>query len=234
MEQGVNGQVANPAPEAEQKSSDKEVNLRRLAQAKERAEQERDQKAAENAQLLQKLQQFESRQMVDNDDDNDLVDDGYVEARKLRKTLSRFEQKLDQKIEKKAEEKARFLLEEERQKSFMFRLKAEYPDFDQVVTDEAANKFQTQFPGLAESILRNPDEYERRKLAYEAIKGLNTQEKKVQEKSMQEKVDQNRRNLYFTPTGVAEGAKPMGDFSAEGKKAAFEKMKALQRQARSV
>lgn len=231
-QESVTGQVATPQnPVAEQRPSDKEVNLRKLAQAKERAELERDQERAEKAQLLQRLQHLESSSSSDIDDDLD--DDGYVESKKLKRTLSKFEQKLEQKIERKAEEKARLLLDEERQRSSIYHLKTEYRDFDQVMTEDAVNKFAEKFPAMASTIMEIPDEYKRKKMAYETIKNLGIHEKQ-KEVTAQERVDKNQKNLYYTPSGIGTSSSNMGDYSSTGKKAAFEKMKALSKSARGV
>lgn len=229
-EQSVNGQVANPQnPVADEKPSNREENLRNLVKKAERAEMERDQERAEKAQLLQRMQELEARMNQSNSsDDLELEDEGYIETRKLKKVLARFEQKIDQKMDQKTEQNARRLLDEERQRSSIYHLKTEYRDFDQVMTEDTVNRFAEKHPGMANTIMKIPDEYERKKMAYEAIKTLGLHEKKS-ETPIQERVDRNQKNLYFTPSGVGTSSHPAGDFSKSGQKAAYEKMKSLAR-----
>jgi hypothetical protein len=101
------------------------------------------------------------------------------------------------------------------------------PDFEEVVTDESANKFADRFPEWANTILSEPDNYKKRKLTYEAIKGMGLSKKP--DMAIQEKVNQNQRNPYYYPSTVGTGAVQMGDFSDSGKKSAYEKMKSLKK-----
>lgn len=225
-QQSVNVEAANPqAPATDQKPSDKEINLRRLAQAKEKAEMELEKERAEKAEILQRLQHLESSNTSSLDDDLD--DDGYVEARKLKKTISRLKNELKQDFKQEVQSEARRLLEEEKQKDFHFRVKAEMPDFEKVVTDESANAFADKFPEWANAILSEPDNYKKRKLTYEAIKGLDLHQKP--QKSIQEKVTANQKNPYYYPSSIGSGGNSVGDFSDTGKKSAYEAMKALQK-----
>lgn len=228
-QQSVKEEVApSENPSAEQQTSDKEVNLRRLAQAKERAEMALEKERAEKADLMQRMQQMEATKSSLQEDD-DLEDDGYVESKKLKKTLSRFEQKLEQKFDQRVEEKARRMMDEERKKDMAFRQKTEMPDFDKVVTDEAAHKFEESFPEWAQTILQQKDEYVRRKLAYEAIKGTSVNLSK-KDNDVQERVNKNQRNTYLVPEAIGSGViKAGGDFSETGKKSAYQQMKNLQK-----
>lgn len=200
----------------QQKQADKEINFARLRQEKEYLAQELQKSNAERDRLLQQSRNNQS----ENDEDDS--DEPYVDHKKLNKRLAR----LEKDFEVKAEEKARKMIEEDRQRNFMSRLKSEYSDFDQILTEETATKLEQVNPKLAQMILQIPDEYQRRAMAYEAIKtaGLH---KKPETSSIQDKVNQNQRNPLNIPSSSGSAPSGMGDYSEAGKKAAYAKMQEL-------
>ena len=96
-----------------------------------------------------------------------------------------------------------------------------------------AEKLAQKDPELAETILSMPESFERQKLVYKNIKalGLHLPEQKAQ--SIQEKVDANRRNPYYQPSGIANAPyASQGDFSPQGQQQAYNKMRELQKKMR--
>jgi hypothetical protein len=78
-----------------------------------------------------------------------------------------------------------------------------------------------------------PDTFERQQLVYHNIKQLGLHKPKVQEPTIQQKIDQNRRSPFYHPSNVsAGGGMPPGDFSEEGMRLAHEKMEKLRKNLR--
>lgn len=196
--------------------SDKELNFRRLEQ---KYQQELAQERAERARLTQEL---ESRTKQSNQDDDD-DDEPYVDKKKLNKTLERFGQQTQKQTQGDINNAVHAALKEERKANWL----KQNSDFYEVL--KHADKFAEHDPELAETILEMPEGFERQKLVYKNIKALGIDKPASKQPSIQEKVDANRRSPYYQPSGV--GTAPyanVGDFSQQGQKSAYDKMKQLQ------
>ena len=80
-----------------------------------------------------------------------------------------------------------------------------------------------------ESIVSNPDEFEKQKLAYKTVKHLGLHKPKETPQDIQAKIEANKKNAAYQPSQI--GSAPYantGDFSAAGQKTSYEHMKALQ------
>jgi hypothetical protein len=205
-------QVENAPVVAEQKPNDKEYNFRQL-EAKYKTEIERERQA--RLEIERKLQELSQTQAAHEEDDSE----PYVNSQRLEKKLARFGQSTQSEIQK-AMEKAKIDAKDELKQELWLE---NNPDFFDVL--QHADKFAQNNPMLAETILKMPDNFERRKLVYANIKAMNLHKPVSKEPSIQEKIDSNRRNLYYQPTGVGNAPfQPQGDFSESGKKAAYQKM----------
>lgn len=209
-------------PSVTQKASDKDVNFARLRQERELLAYELE-KANVERQRLQ--EQINARSSIPHEDDED--EDGYIEPEKEIKRLKKALKVSKLESQKQAEQIARRVVEEENKKNFMYRLKADHHDYDAVVNDDTVLKLEQQFPSMAKIIGNIPDEFERRKMAYEIIKDKGLHKPKREESTAQQKIDSNRKSLYYTPPSAAPGPSAMGDFSQAGRKAAYEKMRGL-------
>jgi hypothetical protein len=221
--------------QADVKQNDKEYNFARLRQEKERAIAAAEQAYAEKARLeaeIEKIRLQASKvrapEFEENEDDDD---EPYVNRKGLKKVLSKFDQNIESKIDERAQAIAKRILEEERQKNFVFQLKSEYRDFSDVVTADTLEKLQTTNPKMARIIDQMPDGYEKGQMVYETIKTMGLHKKP--EPSVKEKVEQNMRNPYYYPSTAGHGSAQMGDYSEAGKKAAFDKVQALKSSRRS-
>jgi hypothetical protein len=215
-------------PTDAQKASDKEYNF---AQMRKQLDHERQEKQKFEARLaeLEHQRAATARKPYKDDDDDDDTDEPYVDEKRLKKKLSKFEENLDKKIEQKAEEKARTLIDEERRNNYL----RENADFNDIMNPDLLQKFHDKFPKLTESILRMPDGFERQKLVYEGVKALGLHKKEEPKESIQGKIDQNKKNPYYMPSG--QGSAPYGnngDFSPTGQKSAYAKMQELKRNLR--
>lgn len=211
-------QVQNQVQVQETKSNDKELNFRAM-EAKHRREIEQERQA--RLELEKKIQEIESKKNNYQEEDDD---EPYVDHKKLEKKLSSFERKLEEKIDKKAEERARMLLDRKEEEDW-FR---NNNDFENVLNEDNLMKLVNKAPGLAESIKKMPDGFEKQKLVYNTIKTMGIDKPEQKQPSIQEKIDANRRSPYYQPSGV--GSAPYasaGDFSPSGQKNAYEKMQEL-------
>lgn len=222
------------AVQGEAKQNDKEFNFARLRQEKERAVAAAQDAIAEKERLQQEVEkvraQAEKMRVPEIDEDED-DDEPYVNRKGLKRVLSKLDQSIESKIDERAQAIAKRILEEERQKNFVFQLKSEYRDFNDVVTSNTLEKLQEVNPRMAAIIERMPDGYEKGQMIYETIKTMGLHKKP--EASVKEKVEQNMRNPYYHPSTAGQGTVAMGDFTEAGKKAAYEKVEQLKKQRRS-
>lgn len=203
--------------QSEQKVSDKEFNFRAQEAKYERLVQQERQEKERMARELEEMK----RQRAPREEEDD--SDPYVDNKKLDRKFKNFAAEIDDKIDKKAEEKAYRLLEKREQEMWL----EQNPDFYDVVQNHV-QRFYEKAPRLAETILKMPDNFERKKLVYHNIKTMGIDQPEPKQSSIQEKVDANRRSPYYTPSGVAAGPyAPVGDFSDAGKKTAWEQVQKL-------
>lgn len=235
--EGVKTEVApvDQAVQGEGKQNDKEYNFARLRQEKERAIATAEQAIADRQRLeaeVEKIRGQQSKMQVSELDDEDGVDDEpYINRKGLKRVLSKLDQSIESKIDERAQAIAKKILDEERQRNFVFQLKSEYRDFGDVVTAETLERLDKTNPRMAATIDRMPDGYEKGQMVYETIKTLGLHKKP--EASVKEKVEQNMRNPYYHPSTAGQGATAMGDFTPAGQKAAYDKVQALKNARRS-
>ncbi len=199
--------------------SDKELNFRKLeAKYQQELGAERARREDMEKRLNEMSQTQNHVQEVEEDDP-----EPYVDHKRLEKKLAKFGQSNQSQIEKAMNQAKVQAKEELKQEMFL----ENNPDFYNVL--ELADKFAERSPKLAENILRMPAGFDRQKLVYQTIKELGLHKDPVRETSIQEKVDAARRSPYYQPTSV--GAAPyqsVGNYSPDGQKQAYDKMKELQ------
>ncbi len=199
--------------------SDKELNFRKLeAKYQQELGAERARREDMEKRLNEMSQQQNQVQEVEEDEP-----EPYVDHKRLEKKLAKFGQSNQSQIEKAMQQAKVQAKEELKQEMFLDN----NPDFYHVL--ELADKFAEKSPKLAENILRMPAGFDRQKLVYQTIKELGLHKDPVKESSIQEKVDAARRSPYYQPTSV--GAAPyqsVGNYSPDGQKQAYDKMKELQ------
>jgi len=204
-------------------TNDKEINFRKLEA---RYEQQLAQERSARLDAEKRVQEFSQKQTHADDDDDD-PSEPYVEKKKLAKTLNRFGEQTKQQTQSDIKQAVNEALAEERRTNW---LKAN-PDFQEVM--QHADKFAMKDPELADSILEMPNTFERQKLVYKNIKAFGLHKPEEPKQSIQQKVDENKRSPFYHPSGV--GTAPYsnaGDYSPNGQKQAYEKMKQLQQKVR--
>lgn len=206
------------------KQNDKEYNF---AQIRQQLERERNEKAALE-QELEKTKRLAQERLSPSQEDDDHYDEPYVDPKYLEKKLAKFGSRAKQETEEKINNAVQKALAEERKNGWL----KSNPDFYDVM--QHAQKLADNDPELAETILAMPDTFERQKLVYKNIKALGIHNPPEEKKSgIQEKIQQNQRNPYYQPSGVA--AAPYGmmvggkNYSESEGKQAFSKMKELQK-----
>ncbi len=142
----------------EQAAPTPQESFRELRLKMERIERERD----EYARMVQQMQQ--PKQEQEDEEEIRLNPDDLVEG----KHLSAYEKKL-RKIEKKLQQQS----QQNAAMNAEAMIRIEMPDFDKVVTKDAVQALQYQYPELAESIANNNNLHSKAKAAYQAIKKLN-------------------------------------------------------------
>jgi hypothetical protein len=212
---------ATPPPAQE----DKENNFRML-ERKYQKELERERAARMEAErIAQEATQRKSTPPIEEDEDEA---EPYVDHKKLKKKLQRFEEHTTQKTKTEIEKAVQMALTQERQNNWL----KSNNDFEEIM--QHADKLHELDPDLAESILEMPNTFERQKLVYKNIKALGLHKPKVAPSTAQQNIDNNRKNVYYQPSGQA--APPYqqsgGDFSPEGQKRAFNKMQELKNKLR--
>ena len=201
--------------------NDKEINFQKQRQMYEaQLAQEREQRAKTEAEL-QKYKQGPPRQDLDDDSDDS---EPYVDHKKLKKTVNQFGQQMKQETSTIVQQEVHKALQEERRQNWL----KQNPDFSNVMNSDVIQKFADADPELAQTILEMPDTFERQKLVYRNIKALGLDKPAVKQPTIQEKIDANRRSPYYQPSGVGNAPyQSVGDFSEQGQKNAYEKMKEL-------
>ena len=203
----------------DQKPNDKEHNFRAIEarlQQERAARLEAEKKADEALRLVQEIKQ----QKIQDDDDNS--NEPYVDDKRLEKKLNKFGQNTQSEIQKAMELAKQNAKQELKQEMWL----ESNPDFYQVL--QLADKFAQKAPKLAEHILKMPDSFERQQLVYQNIKEMGLDKPEQKQPSVQDKIDANRRNPYYQPTGIANSPyASSGDFTQQGQKEAYKKMQEL-------
>jgi len=213
-----------PAQVTEQKPSDKELNYRKLeARYQAQLEQERQgrldaEKKAQELSERQKQPQHEEEEEDDNDP--------YVEKKKFKKELQKVSQKTKQETLSDVQKAIQDAKLEAKREAWLDL----NPDCEEVL-EKYVDEFAIKAPALAKSFMNMPKSFERQQAVYHAIKELGLDKPKMKEKSVQDKIDENRRSPYYQPSNIGNApyAGPQGDFSKAGQKAAYEKMQELKR-----
>jgi len=147
-------------PEPAVAEAPKERNLRILRERAERIERERD--AA-----IQRLSEIEARNKPADSPEEDysinLGADDLAEGKHLTKMSSKI---------KKLEEQIKSYQQQSTTMTTEARLKAEYPDFDKVVSKDNIEVLKETYPELAMTLQSSPDLYAKAKSAYTLIRKL--------------------------------------------------------------
>lgn len=235
MTSGVNTQdTASPgqADEAD-KLGNKEHNFRRLEADRDRAKEAQIRAEMQNEQLRREFETLKDAMKpdeVDPLDSEDIDPDLKRRLQQSRKSESaRFERKAQEIAEQTYERKLKQQKEAE-DKDFEKRLRKNHSDYDQVMNEENLLHLEKSNPDYLRAVLKNPDDYDRRKDTYNFIK-KNLKDKEAA--SVNDRVNENMQNPYYIGGSQGAANAPSAiDFdvsSKSAKEAAYAKLKAAQR-----
>jgi hypothetical protein len=147
---------------------------------------------------LQRLQEEELRRSkpVQQEDDSNIADDDYTAKKDVEKIFNKKNKVYEERINKLEQ----MLVEKQ--------LKEDYPDFDNVVTDENMKKLAAKFPHHVRNLSYSPNYYDRAAAAYELItdKKINAEvEQEHQTQVIKQKI-QNNLNRTKSAATVASSA----------------------------
>lgn len=215
--------------EPEKPRSDKELNFRRLEEAREKDREARIKAEMRSEHLEKELIHLKEMLKPVEEDPFDTADDiDPAFKSKLQKKLEKNNAHVLKEAEKIVRSVYQTVREEDYEKSAPQRLRSEFPDFEQVMNEDSILELQKNYPAMTAAFCKVPDEYARKKAAYEFIKS----QKKVDTKSeeIKSKVEANMQNPYMIPSG---SGTPAGvDFDIKSKparEAAYQALKAAQR-----
>lgn len=141
---------SKPAP------SSKDINMANLRTAKEKLERE-------NAEILRRLQEYESKKETLEDNDIEIGDDELFEGKHYKKIQKQIKAQQDQIKQYESQLKLT---------STEVRLKSQFPDFDKVINEENITKLKEAEPEIADAISNTTDMYSKAVSAYKMIKKL--------------------------------------------------------------
>lgn len=144
----------------------------------------------------EELAKLKQREAIPQEEEVNLNDDDIPTYAHVKKTWSKREKNLEEKIRK--EVKAELA---------QATLKLQYPDYDDVVTQEKIEELKTRNPELALSLSHNPDPYAQAIAAYKLIKMIEANEtpKSSVEKEKALKNSQKPLSVNAVPKASAVG-----------------------------
>jgi hypothetical protein len=198
--------------QVQEQQNNKELNFRALEQRYQKQLEDKDRQ-------LQELQQRQVQQAPDDDEDDN---EPYVDHKKLKKAQAKFGQQIKQETQTEIQRAVQAALHEERSQNWL----KQNPDFYETMSH--AEKLAQMDPDLADTILAMPDNFERKKLVYKNIKALGLHKPAEKVPSIQDKIDANKKSPYYQPSGYNQAPySAQSDFSPQGQKESYEKMKML-------
>lgn len=183
--------VANE--EAKEAVRSKEYNLRIMRERMEAIEKENQ----EYKRILQQQQQ-----PVEEDEDLNIDDDSFIEAKQYKKHIKNIQKDLKE---------TKKLLEENSKKNAMANaqvlLKSQFNDFDTVVSEENLKKLSDTQPVLYRTLLASSDIYDRGYSAYAMIKNSNILKSNSQYSDQDKRLEENKAK----PRAIGNASPQSGD-----------------------
>lgn len=178
MNEEVKTQPQQAPQEQPQQDYQKEENWRILRQRAAQMEREKQE-------LERKLQEVQAQKSQSSPDDYNVGDDEIIEGKHLKKYVNTIKQELQQTREELKKENERRAAE-----SAELKLKANFRDFDEIVSEKNLLALKERFPEDYNLLVSNNDMYAKAKTAYNMIKSYgivsaNTdQERKYEENKL--------------------------------------------------
>jgi len=218
---------ASPEPK-ESETSTKEYNWRKMEQKMQELERKNQNVNARNQELSQLLEEKikspkETSEELDQLDDEDLPSVGY--SKKLAKQAARETYKEEE--EKKAEEKAK-----REREALPGKVKKQYDDYDQVVTNENIEKLVQERAAWETTIKNDPNPYE---TAYCLIKQSKFYKETAENKQNQDRINSNNQKPVSSNTIGKKGPLTQANaFATQSKSDLWAEMQRYSKRASSV
>ncbi len=232
MTEGVIDQAAAPPETVEppKMASDKaRENFARLEAAKQVERDARIRAEMEREMLQKQIDEMKQSQATkDEVDPLDGVED-YVDKERLQLIRKKDRAAFQKEAEQIANRTYEARKSEEDKKNFLPKLKSQFGDYDQVMTEQNIAELEQSSPAFVNSVLKISDDYERRLLTYEFLKVKKAQ-KSEEKPSIKQRVEENQQNPYYVPAGS--GSPTALEFDVKSKSArdqAYAKLKEAQR-----
>jgi len=166
--------VEQPAQESSKESSAREYTvreMRRRLEESERRAKELEEQVRQQRSAPQQSQDYSNG--AQSSDEFNIGDDDLIEGKHLKKYVNNITRQFEQKLQEMSVQSAAT--------SADARLKSQYQDFDNVVSQENLKSFQAIYPEEYASMMSNPDLYSKAKTAYTMIKNLGIAENQYQD-----------------------------------------------------
>jgi hypothetical protein len=198
-------------PQQKRSSPPKEHNLRRLREELERERAERDIMAREleilrrvgvnNQQVAQS--RYQPQEQVEEIQDLNIGDDDLVEGKHLKQYVQQMQKQLKTNAYQYQQH-----MQQASQAALEIQLKAQYPDFDQVVNQGNLKDLAAAYPELAATIHSSPDLRSQAVTAYTMIKNLGIDQVQDQSQGDQYMADKERIKKNAAKPRPASSAAP--------------------------
>ena len=162
-------QEVEEQPEQQPSKPSPKDSFRAVREAKERAERERDAMLSQMLQMQQQMQlqqqQLQPKQQEEpvEDYDFDIEADALAEGKHLKKLMAK-QKAMEQQLKRYQSQSEEVAVEA--------RIRAQYPDFEKVVSKENVDILRQQFPEIAATLHATPDMFNKAAAAYTVIKNF--------------------------------------------------------------
>jgi len=198
----VDTQGAQDAQESEAvaKETEQAGHFKKLRDARERAERERDE-------AIQMIRQMEERQKPPppEEDMGYGADEDLAEIKHIKK-IAKQQKELEKQLQEYKQHSSKMTAEA--------RLKAQYQDLEKVLTDANIEALKEEDPDLMTSIQYNPDTFSKYSAAYKAIKRLGIYKDKNYDADKQKAKENANKPRPLTSVSPQQGDSPLSRANA--------------------
>lgn len=191
-------------------AKDKDYNFKAIREAKEKAERERDElvKYFMELQKQQVSQQVAPKSSAKSDtsvpaqeqDDFNIDEDSLLDGRYGKKFYNEI---------KSLKEELRTYKQQSVQQSTEVRIKQQFPDFDQVVSNENISRLKQEFPEIAQTLHDTKDLYSKAVSAYGIIKKFGLYQDPVQVRQQEQVLSNTSKPRPVASLSPQEGESPL-------------------------
>lgn len=211
MEEEENVDDRQEQPSVPQNNSVKQPkdSFREIREAKERAERERDALMSQMLEMQSRLQQNQPKQQEPepevDDFDFDIDPDSLVEGKQIKK-LANALKSMKQQIKMQEHQSQEMII--------TARIKAQYPDFDNVVSKENVEILNERYPEVARTLRDTPDLFNKAATAYAVIKNFGIHKDNVYSNERAKAVINAQKPRPLTSVSPQQGDSPLSKANA--------------------